>query len=82
VGTIEHSSVYDTLADLLIQGVNRQEILRFRLGSEPQSRLDELLKKNSSGTISDEEASELETFEQFEHLVRLLKARALQSQTL
>ena len=82
MGTIEHSSVYDTLADLLIQGVNRQEILRFRLGSEPQSRLDELLKKNCSGTITDEEASELETFEQFEHLVRLLKARALQSQTL
>lgn len=82
MGTIEHSSVYDTLVDLLIQGGNRQEILRFRLGSEPQERLEELLEKHRAGTITSEEASELETFEQFEHIVRLLKARALQSQTL
>jgi hypothetical protein len=80
VGTIEQGSVYDSLIDLLVQGGNRQEILKFRLGSEPQSRLDELLEKNRSGTITPEEASELETFEHFEHVVRLLKARVLQSQ--
>lgn len=80
MGTIEQGSVYDTLIDLLVQGGNRQEILKFRLGSEPQSRLDELLEKNRSGTITPEEASELETFEHFEHVVRLLKARVLQSQ--
>ncbi|MFM2002233.1 MAG: hypothetical protein RI963_1659 [Planctomycetota bacterium] len=80
MGTIEQGSVYDTLVDLLVQGGNRQEILKFRLGSEPQSRLDELLEKNRSGTITPAEASELETFEHFEHVVRLLKARVLQSQ--
>ncbi len=80
MGTIEQGSVYDSLIDLLVQGGNRQEILKFRLGSEPQSRLDELLEKNRSGTITPEEASELETFEHFEHVVRLLKARVLQSQ--
>ena len=80
MGTIEQGSVYETLVDLLVQGGNRQEILKFRLGSEPQSRLDELLEKNRSGTITPEEASELETFEHFEHVVRLLKARVLQSQ--
>jgi hypothetical protein len=80
VGTLEQAAVYDTLVDLLVQGGNRQEILRFRLGSEPQSRLDEILEKNRNGTITPEEASELETFEHFEHVVRLLKARVLQSQ--
>ncbi len=80
MGTIEQGSVYDTLVDLLVQGGNRQEILKFRLGSEPQSRLDELLEKSRSGNITPEEASELETFEHFEHVVRLLKARVLQSQ--
>jgi hypothetical protein len=80
VGTIEQGTVYDTLVDLLVQGRNRQEILNFRLDSEAQSRLDQLLEKNRSGAISPEESSELETFEQFEHVVRLLKARVLQSQ--
>ena len=80
MGTIEQGSVYDPLVDLLVQGGNRQEILKFRLGSEPQSRLNELLEKNRSGAITPEESSELETFEHFEHVVRLLKARVLQSQ--
>ncbi|MFN6401534.1 MAG: hypothetical protein ACK449_16710 [Planctomycetota bacterium] len=80
VGTLEQGAVYDTLVDLLVQGGNRQEILLFCLGSEPQGRLDELLEKNRIGAITPEEASELETFEHFEHVVRLLKARVLQSQ--
>ena len=80
MGTIEQGTVYDTLVDLLIQGGNRQEILKFRLNSDAQSRLDQLLEKNRNGAISSEEISELETFEQFEHVVRLLKARVLQSQ--
>lgn len=80
MGTIEQGAVYDSLVDLLVQGGNRQEILKFRLDSEAQSRLDQLLEKNRNGNISPEEISELETFEQFEHVVRLLKARVLQSQ--
>ncbi len=80
MGTIEQGTVYDTLVDLLVQGGNRQEILKFRLDSEAQSRLNQLLEKNRNGVISAEEISELETFEQFEHVVRLLKARVLQSQ--
>jgi hypothetical protein len=80
VGTIEQGTVYDTLVDLLVQGGNRQEILKFRLDLEAQSRLNQLLEKNRNGVISPEEISELETFEQFEHVVRLLKARVLQSQ--
>ena len=80
MGTLEQGAVYDTLVDLLAQGGNRQEILGFRLGSEPQSRLDELLEKNRNGAITPEEASELETFKHFEQVVRLLKARVLQSQ--
>ncbi len=80
MGTIEQGTVYDTLVDLLVQGGNRQEILKFRLDSVAQSRLDQLLEKNRNGAISLEEISELETFEQFEHVVRLLKAKVLQSQ--
>ena len=57
MGTIEQGTVYDTLVDLLVQGGNRQEILKFRLDSEAQSRLDQLLEKNRSRAISPEEIS-------------------------
>ena len=52
MGTLEQAAVYDTLVDLLVQGGNRQEILRFRLGSEPQSRLDELRLTGISNRLS------------------------------
>ncbi len=45
-----------------------------------QERLDILLEKNREGTLTAEETAELDTFERFEHLVRLLKARVLQKQ--
>lgn len=80
MGTIEQGTVYDTLVDLLVQGGNRQQILQFRLGAAPQGRLEDLLEKTRDGTITPEEISELKTFEQFEHVVRLLKARVLQSE--
>ena len=41
---------------------------------------DELLDKNRTGTLTDEESSELDVYERFEHLVRLLKAHVLQKQ--
>ena len=46
----------------------------------PAQRLDILLEKNREGTLTAEETAELGTFERFEHLVRLLKARVLQKQ--
>ncbi|MEQ1830535.1 MAG: hypothetical protein ABL921_31555 [Pirellula sp.] len=45
-----------------------------------QERLDVLLEKNREGTLNEVGTSELETYEQFEHVIRLLKARVLQSQ--
>jgi hypothetical protein len=36
--------------------------------------------KIAKGTLTDEESSELDTYERFEHLMRLLKARMLQKQ--
>jgi hypothetical protein len=52
----------------------------FRLSSSQQERLDILLEKNRESTLTAEETVELDTFERFEHLVRLLKARVLQKQ--
>jgi hypothetical protein len=76
----DYPAVYDDLLDLLDESANAQRVLAFRLFDEKQARLDELLEKNREGMLTAEESAELDAYEQFEHLVRLLKARVLQKQ--
>ena len=80
MSAIDYPAVYDDLLDLLAESANAQRVLAFRLSDEKQARLDELLEKNRQGTLTAEESAELDAYEQFEHLVRLLKARVLQKQ--
>ena len=80
MSAIDYPAVYDDLLDLLAESANAQRVLAFRLSDEKQARLDELLEKNREGTLTAEESAELDAYEQFEHLVRLLKARVLQKQ--
>ena len=80
MATRDAHAVYDELFALLADGADVQRVLAFRLSSFQQERLDSLLEKNREGTLTAEETAELDTFERFEHLVRLLKARVLQKQ--
>jgi hypothetical protein len=80
MSAIDYPAVYDDLLDLLAESADAKRVLTFRLSQEKQARLDELLDKNRDGTLTTEEASELDAYEQFEHLVRLLKARLLHKQ--
>jgi len=81
MATFDPHAVYDELLDLLADSADVQRVLAFRLSSLQQERLDILLEKNREGTLTAEETVELDTFERFEHLVRLLKARVLQKQS-
>jgi len=81
MATLDAHAVYDELLDLLADSADVQRVLAFRLSSLQQDRLDILLEKNREGTLTAEETVELDTFERFEHLVRLLKARVLQKQS-
>jgi hypothetical protein len=78
MSAIDHPTVYDDLLDLLAESADAQRVLAFRLSDEKQGRLDELLEKNREGTLTDDESAELDAYERFEHVVRLLKARVLQ----
>jgi hypothetical protein len=80
MSTVDHSAVYDDLLDLLAESADPDRVLAFRLSPPKQARLDELLEKNRQAALTDDESSELDTYERFEHLVRLLKARLLQKQ--
>jgi hypothetical protein len=78
MSAINHPAVYDDLLDLLAESADAQRVLAFRLSDEKQARLDELLEKNREGTLTGDESAELDAYERFEHIVRLLKARVLQ----
>jgi hypothetical protein len=78
MSTINHPAVYDDLLDLLAEGADAQRVLAFRLSDAKQARLDDLLEKNREGTLTADETVELDVYEGFEHIVRLLKARVLQ----
>ena len=75
MSSAESKTVFDDLLDLLAAGTNADQVLGFRLPEESQRRLDELLQKNREGTLDDSDRAELSTFEQLEHVVRLLKAK-------
>jgi hypothetical protein len=77
MATVGQSALYDDLLDLLSEGVDPGRLRRFRLSQAKQIRLDWLLERNREGTLTEEESAELDDFERFEHLVRMLKARAL-----
>jgi hypothetical protein len=53
-----------------------EEVLALRPGAVLQERIEELLEKNTSGSLSPEERQEWEQYRYVEHLVRLAKARA------
>jgi len=74
---IAHAAVYEDLLDLLAESADADRVLAFRLSPEKQARLDDLLEKNRQGVLTEEEACELDDFERFEHVVRLLKGRLL-----
>lgn len=68
---------YDEVVDLFARGSSTAEILAFRPSTETQDRVRYLLARNKTGELTAEEAAELERFGELEHLMQLVKARAI-----
>ena len=75
----EPPSVYAEVLDFLIKRPTPQEIAAFKVSSQAQERLRTLLEKNQEAILTAEETAELDVYEQLEHLMLLLKARAINS---
>ncbi|MDB2685739.1 hypothetical protein N9Y42_00830 [Mariniblastus sp.] len=75
MSSIDCSPAFDSLLELLASNADPDQVLGFRLPENSQRRLDELLAKNRANTLTDADRSELQSFEQLEHVVRLLKAK-------
>ncbi|PAX45847.1 hypothetical protein [Brunnivagina elsteri] len=74
--TTDIPAVYQEVLDFLIKRPTPEEIIAFKVSAQAQKRLSELLEKNRSATLSSMELAELDVYEQLEHMMILLKARA------
>ena len=70
---------YTEFVDFIVTGMSPQQIMAFRPSEETRERVRYLLAMEKSGSISADEEVELNEFEQFEHLMRMAKARAGQN---
>ena len=69
-------AVYQEVLDFLIKSPIPQDIVNFKVSQQAQIRLQILLDKNRESTLNEMEIAELDVYEQLEHLMILLKARA------
>jgi len=70
---------YLEVLDFLVTCPTPQAILAFKVSPEAQDRLRSLLDKNREGALTESEVAELDAYEQLEHLMILMKARAMAS---
>ena len=75
MSTAESETVFDGLLNLLAEGADHERLMAFQLPAPAQQRLNVLLEKNRDGSLQESEQAELDSFEQLEHVVRLLKAK-------
>jgi len=70
---------YLEVLDFLVTRPTSKEIVAFKVSPEAQERLRLLLDKNAEGTLTTSEVAELDVYEQLEHLMVMMKARAIAS---
>jgi hypothetical protein len=67
---------YGEVLDFLVTRPTPQEIVAFKVSAEAQERIRTLLDKNRDGRLTETETAELDLYEQLEHMMILLKAKA------
>jgi len=72
---ITRLSAYDEVVDFLTSEPTPNQIIAFKPSEVVQERINYLLETNRNGTLTSDEQSELDEFEQIEHLMRRLKIR-------
>ena len=74
---LEFHSVYDDLAQFLAS-LSPRRVIAYKATPKAQARVNELLEKNRTIGLTEEENAEMERHMTVEHIVRLAKAKALQ----
>jgi hypothetical protein len=81
MATIQPARAYDEVVSFFAGGPSRQEIGSFGLSEEALERVRHLLLKQSAGTLTDDEADELDVCVQLDRLLLLIRSRALERPT-
>ena len=73
VAAVPQISAYDEVVDFLTSEPTPEQIIAFRPSSAVQEHVKSLLEANGNNTLGRDEQSELDEFEEIEHLMRRLK---------
>ncbi|MGH9842245.1 MAG: hypothetical protein ACREEM_26135 [Blastocatellia bacterium] len=71
--------IVDEMIDFLANGPTPKQIIAHKASPALQVRLEDLLDKNREAGLTEEEKTEMEAFRQVNHVMILLKARAMQT---
>lgn len=72
----ERSLAIEELVDFLLSQPSHAEMISFKISPLAQARLEELLDRNRESALTPSEQAELNTYQQANHLLILLKSRA------
>ncbi len=67
---------YQEIIDFIAAGPSPQRLTTFQSSAEGQARVAQLIHREKSGDLSQEEKEELDHYLQIEHLMRMVKAQA------
>jgi hypothetical protein len=77
MATVKYTSITDEVLDFLISAPTPEQIIAFHASETAQERLRMLLDSNRNGTLTAEGKAELDEMSQMNHLVTLIKTRAM-----
>lgn len=69
---------YEEVIEFIAAGSTPSSVVAFRPSAESRQRVAQLIDQEKAGSLTADEASELEHYLQLEHIMRLAKARAQQ----
>lgn len=70
------SRIYEEIVDFIARGASPAQIAHFSASQETRDRVADLIHREKTAELSEEESSELNHYLEIEHILRLAKARA------
>jgi hypothetical protein len=77
-GDLLMNVAYDEFVDFLARGTTPQGLIDFRPSEASRSKVSDLIHRQKTSGLSADETAELNCYLQFEHIMRLARARARQ----
>lgn len=68
--------VYEEVVDFIASGTTPDSVVHFHPSESVKERVSDLISREKTAELSEEEKSELDLYMQLEHIMRLAKARA------